>query len=112
MKFAPLSIAAILASAAPAWSQTPEKTATTIGYVVESYARNRVFCLATGFAMPTMQEALGQSQIEVAERAKRDYPEFYRLGAARAVRETEELSSEIASVICPMLAKEMLKRKS
>lgn len=110
MKFAAVLLLAAI-SVAPAFAQTDEKTATTIGYVVEGYMKRRFLCLAAGIPMPTWAEQ-NPSLVSSAERAKREFPDFYQLGAERAAKEIgSSMDEETAQMICKML-RDKIKSKS
>ncbi|WP_368508195.1 hypothetical protein [Bradyrhizobium lupini] len=109
MKFVLASLA-VLASIAPAMAQTPEKTATTIGEASEGFARSHFLCLSKGVRMPTWEE-LHPGSAAVLEAAKRDYPEFYKLGAEKGIAQANDTLSDddTAVMFCKMILQQALK---
>ena len=107
MKFVLASLA-VITLIAPAMSQTPEKTATTIGEAAEGYARSRFLCLSKGVRMPTWEE-LRPGSAAVVEAAKRDYPEFYKLGAEKGIAQANDTLSDadFAVMACKMILQQI-----
>lgn len=106
MKPALVAAAVALVTITPARSQTPEKTATTIGEAYEGYARSRFLCLSKGIRMPGYDE-LHPGAAATREQYKRDYPAFYQLGAEKGIAMANDTLSmdDTAVMFCNMIAK-------